>query len=231
MDLEGLGASLLGRVILVSAAAGDVWIPSEFLAGSFSCTILITGGPGGVRRLETERTWSAVMRPTTGKEWSCIATMIRGMGGSVLVAFDVEAPPIPDSFVAFLDSVVAEGRITLTRLFCGLGVRVPAIPDAIFFPVLHSSEARQAAYELLKRVPGRSDHGPWTPLPPEDWTSLLDATVASGYGTVLSDVGESRWVLFWHKPEDSMESKQIRFQKGLAWIQTGMRLLETCSAP
>jgi len=228
MDLEGLGASLLGRVILVSAAAGDVWIPSEFLSGSFSCTILITGSTG-LRRLETERTWSAVMRPVSGKEWSCIATMIRGMGGSVLLAFDAEAPPVPDSFVAFLDSVLAEGRITLTRLFCGLGVRVPAIPDAIFFPMLRTTEQRQAAYELLKRVPGRSDHGPWTPLAPEDWTSLLDATVASGYGTVLSDVGESRWVLFWHKPEDSMESKQIRFQKGLAFIQTGMRLLENCS--
>ena len=230
MDLEGLGASLLGRVILVSAAAGDVWIPSEFLAGSFSCSILITGG-SPVHRLETERTWSAVMRPMSGKEWSCIATMIRGMGGSILLAFDVEAPPVPDSFVAFLDGVVAEGRIVLTRLFCGLGVRVPAIPDAIFFPVLRTVEQRQAAYDLLKRVPGRSDHGPWSPMAPDDWTSLLDATVASAYGTVLSDVGESRWVLFWHKPEDSLESKQIRFQKGFAWIQTGMRLLEESSFP
>jgi len=227
MDLEGFGTSLLGRVLFIAASASDVWLPSEFLSGPFTYTLLITGPNPRLRRLEADYLWSAVLRPTTAKEWSCIATLIRAMGGSLLLVFDVEAPPASEAFVSFLESVVAEGRTTLTRVWCGVGTRIPAIPDAIFFPLLRTMEHRQEAYELLKRLPGRAEHGPWTPLPFEDWTSLLDATIASGYGLLMSDVGEVRWTLFWHRIEDSLEGgHEDRFQKGLSWIQTGTRLLE-----
>ena len=232
MDLEGFGASLLGRVVLVSAEAGDAWIPYEFLPGvsSFSCSILIVGGGPIARPVLAEGEWTFVVRPATAKDWSCVATILRGMGGSVLLVFDVDAPVLPESFVAFMDGVVAEGRTTLTRVWLGVGARVPAIPDAVFFPRLATGAQRQAAYELLKRLPGRREHGPWSALALEDWNSILDATATSGYGIVVSDLEESRWVLFWHNRGDSVTgSKKIRFETGLSWIQTGTRLLEATS--
>lgn len=230
MELEGFGASLVGRALYVYCNDNDAWIPWEFVSGTtYSCRILIAGSDTKhLRCIETEYAWTFVIRPLTPKDWSCIATIIRGMGGaggSVLLAFDIGSPVCPPTFVQFMDTVLSEGRILLTRLWLGKNIEIPSIPDAIFFPLIH--EDYDAIYDMLRRLPARANHGAWTPLPPADWMSIAKATAESGLGMVISDIGEATWQLFWHKVSDSRaEPSHTLVSRGFQMIRSGMALVE-----
>jgi hypothetical protein len=232
MELEGFGASLIGRVVYVVADDGTAWLPWEFIAGTtYSCRILVTGEGATVRLLEASNTWTAVMRPTCSRDWSFIATMVKGGGPTVLLVVDAHAPSLPAAFVSFLDGIVAEGRTTLTQVFVGTHMEIPAVPDALFFPPLPSAAAgaatATAAYEMASRLPGRAGHGPWRPVPAAEWHTLVGATAASDLGVVVSDIGESEWSLFWHKPADSAaEGHGLQVKRGATWMRTGVALLE-----
>ena len=227
MELEGFGASLIGRAIYVFADSQDVWIPWEFITGTqYSCKILITSLKNDFHCLEVENAWTIIVRPQTAKDWSCIATILRGMGGSVLLTFDVGCPKPPDSFLSFLDSIVTEARIVVTRIWVGKGIEIPIVPDAIFFPVQIRS-FNEAVYELLGRLKGRFDHGPYTQMSAGEWRALIDATQQSNLGLVVSDVGEHEWKLFWHKLGDSLTGEKSKmFQTGFSWLRTAMSVLE-----
>ena len=231
MELEGFGASLIGRVVYVVADDGTAWLPWEFIAGTtYSCRILVTGEGAAVRLLEASNTWTAVLRPTCSRDWSFIATMVKGGGPTVLLVVDAHAPPLPAAFVAFLDNVIAEGRTILTRVFVGTRMEIPAVPDALFFPPLSATSgggATTAAYEMVTRLPGRSGHAPWHAMPSSEWQTIVTATAASDLGVVVSDVGESEWSLFWHKPADSAaEGHVLQVKRGATWMRTGVALLE-----
>jgi hypothetical protein len=230
MELEGFGASLVGRVLYVYADAASAWIPWEFVSGTaYSCRLLISGDGPGLRCVEAENSWTAVFRPTCAKDWSCIATVIRGMSPSVLLVFDTHAPPAPPAFISFMDSVVADGRTILTRIWIGQHIEIPAIPDAIFVPALHETEPRksQEIYELFGRLPGRGSHGGWSGMNGNDWNALVKATGDSDLGMVFSDIGEHGWTLFWHKIGDSRaEGHGVMIKRGFTWLRTGMALVE-----
>jgi hypothetical protein len=230
MELEGFGASLIGRVVYVVADDAAAWLPWEFIAGTaYSCRILVTGEGATLRLLEASNTWTAVIRPTSSRDWSFVATMIKGGGATVLLVVDSHAPALPAAFVAFLDSIVAEGRTVLTRVFVGTHMEIPAVPDALFFPPLPAAAAptATAAYEMATRLPGRGGHGPWRPMPSAEWHTVVTATAASDLGVVVSDVGESEWSLFWHKPADSAaEGHGLQVKRGATWMRTGVALLE-----
>ena len=231
MELEGLGASLVGRALYVVADSEHAWIPWEFVSGTaYSCKILITGDGPGLRCVEAENSWTSVFRPTTQKEWACIATMIKGMGHSVLLTIDHHAAVPPATFVGFLDRCIAEG-MTMTRIWIGTHMEIPAIPDAIFFPVLRDATRAAAAYEMIGRLPGRGGHGAWTTMPASEWNALVSATTGSGVGIVVSDVGVFSWTLFWHKVADSAaEGHGVAMKRGLAWLRTGAALVEKLAA-
>lgn len=238
MELEGFGASLVGRTLYVNASYDDAWIPWEFISGvSYNCKLLITGegpvqgpvqGPiQGLRTIEAEQNWTAIFRPVSAKDWSCIATVLRGMGPNTLLVFDAYAPPVPSSFVSYMDGLLADGRTIFTRIWIGMHVEIPAIPDAIFFPVLHDAQHAQDTYALMSRLPSRSSHGPWSGMNANDWSAILNATKESGLGMVISDVGESGWSLFWHKRSDSRpESHALMTKRGLSWARTGFAIVE-----
>lgn len=228
MELEGFGASLIGRAIYVFSDSEHAWIPWEFISGTaYTCRILITGDGAGLRCVEAENTWTVVFRPTTAKDWSCIATIVRGMGPSVLLAFDTHAPPAPPTFISFMDAIVAEGRLVLTRVWIGIHIEIPAIPDAVFCPVFKDAVRMQAFYELATRLPARSEHGSWHAMNSNDWNAMVKATTESDLGMVISDVGESGWSLFWHKLTDSRaEGHGVLVKRGFTWLRTGMALVE-----
>ena len=224
MELEGLGASLVGRAIYVVADAEHAWIPWEFVSGTtYSCKILISGDGPGLRCVEAENTWTAVFRPTTPREWDCIATIIRGMGQTVLLTIDSCAPVPPAAFFTKLDRFIAEG-INITRIWLGT---IQVIPDAIFFPVLHDPGRAQAAYEMISRLPARGGHGGWAAMPVSEWNALVATAAKSNVGIVVSDVGVFSWTLFWHKVADSAaEGHGAAVKRGLAWLRTGAALIE-----
>ena len=237
MELEGLGCSLVGRALYCFCNERNAWIPWEFISGQpYSCRILITGE--GLETLELSHEWTFVVRPgvANGKEWSCLATILRGMGagqggmnsmGSILLVFGLHAPKVPPSFLSFMDGVLAEGRIMLTRVWLGEHIEIPTIPDAIFFPVGANG---QAMYDMIHRLPERNGHTGFT-IAADAWTMIVKATGEQGLGLVVSDIGETRWSLFWHKIADSdTETDKTRFHKGMRLLRLGTQILEQTSS-
>lgn len=230
MELEGFGASLVGRTIYVQASGRDAWIPWEFISGTqYNCKLFITSDSNNYRCLELENTWTMIVRPLVARDWSCIATILKGMGGSILLAFDEGCPKVPESFHTYLESIVQEGRTVLTRVWVGLQVELPVVPDAIFFPVLIQSEVTNI-YTMLMKLPGRNSHGPFSSMSLQEWTAMVEATVQSNVGMVVSDIGESKWSLFWHKLADSDQGENF-VKKGVAWLKTATVFLEKHISP
>jgi hypothetical protein len=229
MELEGFGASLVGRAIYVCASPDVAWVPWEFIAGTpYNYRLLITGDgpPDTQRHIEHEHSWSAVFRPHGPKDWSCIATIVRSMGPTLLIVFDTYAPAPPPSFITFMDSCVADGRTICTRIWIGTHTEIPTIPDAIFFPVLDAG-THAVVYEMIRRLPGRGNHGAWNPMTIVDWDALVQATRTSSVGIVVSDIGESTWNLFWHKLHDSRpETAGVLIKRGFSLMRTGMAIVE-----
>ena len=228
MELEGFGASLLGRAIYVCANHDSAWIPLEFISGTpYSCKLLITGESPGHRCIEAEHTWTAVFKPNQPKDWSVIATVLRGLGPNILLVFDTHAPVAPPTFISYLDGIVLENRTTVTRIWIGEHIEIPVIPDAIFFPIVYDAKHAHDIFAMLKRLPGRGSHGPWFSIPEAEWPSIVKATQDSGLGMVVSDIGESSWSLFWHKLSDSRSENHAHMTKrGLTWLKTGLAILE-----
>jgi hypothetical protein len=231
MELEGLGCSLVGRALYCFCNEQTSWIPWEFISGSpYACRILVCGS--GVDTLELEHDWTFVVRPSgSGKEWSCLATIIKGMSqglgvtGSVLIVFGVGAPKAPPGFLTFMDMVLGEGRTLLTRVWLGEHIEIPAIPDAIFFPL---GVPAHTMYDMIHRLPARGGHEGFTMT--GDWSLIVKATSEQGLGLVVSDIGESRWSLFWHKIADSdTETDTNRFRKGMRLLRLGTHTMERCS--
>jgi hypothetical protein len=227
MELEGFGASLVGRALYVVADYEHAWIPWEFISGTqYAARILISGDGTGMRLLEAENGWGAIFKPTHGRDWSVIATMMKSAGGPILLTFDSHAPAAPASFITFLDSMLAEGRV-ITRIWAGTHVTVPCIPDALLFPPLAEPFRGRAAYEMMRRLPARDGHGAWTAMGTGEWTALVDATSKSNLGILISDIGEKAWTLFWHKLEDSHnELVSVTVKRGLEWLRTGAAIIE-----
>ncbi len=151
------------------------------------------------------------------------------MGPAVLIVFDTHAPPAPPAFISFIDAVLADGRIVVTRVWIGQHIEIPTIPDAIFVPVLNDAVARKAqeVFELFGRLPGRGAHQGWAGMNAHDWTALVKATTESQLGIVLSDIGEQSWTLFWHKIGDSRaEGHGVMIKRGFTWMRTGMAIVE-----
>jgi hypothetical protein len=223
MELEGFSTSLIGRSLYVYAGPEESWIPYEFISGTqYSCKVLIRGAAMSVAEAENE--WTVVFRPTCPRDWSIIATIIRSSIGSVLLAFDAVKPP--ESFITFLDTTVSTSRTLVTRIWIGVGIEIPCIPDAIFFPPITLAQ-QTVVCDVLGRLPARSGHGPWRKLSAADWTSLCQATIASGLGMVVSDVEESEWSLYWHKVADSATTSGLK--QGLALVRAGATILEKYS--
>jgi len=230
MELEGLGCSLVGRALYCFCNEQNCWIPWEFISGTpYACRILVSGS--GLDTLELEHDWTFVVRPSAaGKEWSCLATIIKGMSqglgvsGSILIVFGIGAPKAPPGFLTFMDGVLGEGRILFTRVWLGENIEIPTIPDAIFFPV---GVAAHTMYDMIHRLPGRSGHEGFVMR--GDWSLIVKATGEQGLGLVVTDIGETQWSLFWHKIADSdTETDSSRFRKGMRLIRLGIQVADRC---
>ena len=215
MELEGFGASLIGRAIYI----GGEWIPWEFISGTaYTSRILITGD--GFSQVEIENTWNYIARPSSSKDWSILATIIRGCGGTMLLTINNSAGTIPLSFYSFLDTVIAEGRTVITRVW--LQCMPPCIPDAVFFP----PDIGDASFDILSHLPSRGNHAAFS-ITAKDWKTLASVASDAGLGIVVSDVGENAWNIFWHKPEDSRPANNaVMRRKGISLLKIGTALVE-----
>lgn len=229
MELEGFGASLIGKSIYVVSDDKNAWVPWEFISGvTYSAKILISSNTQtNVCCVEAENTWTVAFRPLNAKDWSCIATTLRGIGSAILLVFDHYAPTPPPSFIHYLDTLLMDEHTVITRIWIGTHVEIPTIPDALIFPPFTDSLRTQDAFEMIQRLPSRNNHGPCTHIQRNEWNALIQATTSSDVGLVVSDVGESKWTLFWHKLQDSRtENHSDILKRGLLWLRTGSVLIE-----
>lgn len=228
MELQGFGTSLVGRAIYVYANSEEAWVPWEFISGvQYSVQILVCGTSHTHRLVEMEHDWNIIVRPQHPKDWSILATLIKGMGGTVLIVFDTDTPKPPSTFLTFLDGTIKEGRTVITRVWIGKAIEIPCIPDAVFFPVPADRRPPVDVYELLYRLPGRNGHEGLAHMTQVEWISLVNATIENGLGIMISDVGEANWSLFWHKLADSrlLHTSAMR-EKGMSLLRTGMKMME-----
>jgi hypothetical protein len=225
MELEGLGVSLVGRNVWYYKPPSHFLlsgIPWEFIQGTnYSMRIYIHGGGHKqIRIAEAERPWTCIWSPSSQRDWSCLATIVRSIGtGSCLIVFD-HVVGIPHTFWSFLDTVQREGRILVTRVW--IHTDAPQwIPDAVFFPPLETSAP---LVSIADSLPARNGHGGWRHG--TDWEAIVQATRDQQLGLVLTDVEESDWTLLWHKPEDSKQPMDVRIPRATQWIETGTALLK-----
>jgi hypothetical protein len=230
MELEGLGVGLHGRPLWVYAGAEHSrfgsGIPWEYIQEiNYSTKILIRGPHSLITTMETD--WTSVWCPQSARDWSCIATLIRSIGvGSCLLVLDHVPHNPPASFWTYLDGIVKEGRTTLTRIW--IHSEVPMwVPDAVFLPPLQDSES-SIALQILQAMPARHNHGAWVYMQPaNNWLDIIRDTRRQGLGLVLSDVQETAWTLFWHKPVDSRMGPETVLTKASAWLDAGTLFLKT----
>lgn len=230
MELEGLGVSLHGRPLWVYAAPHHrrygSCIPWEYIQEiNYTAKILVRGTAVTPTQLETD--WHSVWFPQTARDWSCIATLIRSIGvGACLLVLDRVTHMPPPSFWTYLDGIVKEGRTTVTRIW--IHTEVPQwIPDALFFPPMEDQDA-SLVLQILQAMPARHNHGGWISMhQAHQWLDIVRDTRSQGLGLVLSDVQETAWTLFWHKPADSRPSVEALVGKAAPWLEVATALLKS----
>jgi hypothetical protein len=233
MELEGLGISFVGRQIWAYANERHhrygSCIPWEYIQGvNYSLKLLIQSEKSGKPTLsQAETDWTCVWNPASAKDWSCIATMLRGYSmGNCLLVFDHVNVSAPPTFWSFLENLIREGRVNITRVW--IHTSPPAwIPDAVFFPPLADTEMDIVAKVLLG-LPSRNSHGQCRHFP--TLSNILVATREQGLGVVVTDVEESEWTLLWHRMGDSRPSLEILSERAAYWMEVGVGLLKSHSA-
>ena len=212
MEVEGFGVSLVGRTSWIVGKQ----IPWEYIQGAhYSHKVLIRGSRPTLADIEGD--WNVVWCSPQTKDWSFIATILRGIGVSTcLLVMDHIDPPA--TFWHFLESMV---RGVMTKVW--IHEEAPAfIPDAVFFPPLKASELAEQALHVFQALPARNGHGTWNA---PSWDSIVTATAAQDLGVVVSDVEESTWTLMWHRPDDSRLPTEKSVPIARHWIGLGMEVL------
>jgi len=216
MELEGFGVSLIGRLTWL---CGTDAVPWEFLQSQHVLKLVLRGNRPTLAEAESD--WTCIWNPTQGRDWSCIATILRSVGvGSCMVVLDHVAPP--PTFWSFLDSMMREGRTVVTRVWIH-EEPPPHVPDATFFGPTSNGEAAQHMLEVFSALPARAGHGPWQR--PSDWLSVVQAVHDQGMGLVVSDLDEHAWMLLWHRPVDSRPVIEKRIPIAQHWLRVGMKCL------
>jgi len=174
--------------------------------------MLLTGSPNTTVYGEP---WTYVLYPTTQKDWSCAATILKAFGAGV-VAWTSDLV-VPSSFLRFLESG------SYTRIMMGYVTEPPLLPDAIFFPF--SKTPDPLTLSICKALPSRKGHGAYAVH--TQWDDILSMVAESGMSLLISDIGESTWTLFWYKRSDSIQvTESVAKTQALQLVKAAAALLE-----
>jgi hypothetical protein len=208
MEIEGFGSPLTGHTVWI---VRDAWIPWEFIPQT-PCRMLLTGSAATTVYGEP---WTYILYPTTQKDWSCAATILKAFGSGVVAwTSDLIIPP---SFLRFLESG------TYTRIMMGYTTEPPLFPDAIFFP--HSKTPDPLVLSICKAMPSRKGHAGYTVH--SQWDDIVTMVGDSGMSLLITDVEETKWTLFWYKRSDSTQLTETTGKaQALQLIKAATSLLE-----
>jgi hypothetical protein len=211
MELEGFSASLQGSSIVVMVEKEEeAWIPWEFL--SEGMTILICGKEVPSHRIVRDSyPWNIVWTPTTSRDWSMIATILKATAGPLTLVIDLGGPIPPFAFTEFLDS-----RPLLTKLQIAKKGTIAAFggPRAVIW----SSEIPLATrMEFLRSVQCKETEAAVV--------AAVTAATDSHVQVMACDQGGG-WKLYWIRPDDSWSLVKGLGDMAKCSLRTGMQLLE-----
>jgi len=212
MELEGFTASLQGKIVaMIVEKEEDCWLPYEFLPEGF--TVLLCGKePRSHRMLRDSTPWSVIWSPTTSREWSMLATIIKAAaaaGGHVLLVVDLDAPLPPIPFLEFLETLSSVTLIQLVRTGTPIGH-----PSAI----LWANSCSVASRVNVLRTLGCVEHG-------DSMTAAVAAVIESNV-CIIAAKEDGRWKLYWIRPADSWALVKRLDESAKCSLRTGMALLD-----
>jgi hypothetical protein len=210
MELEGFSASLKGTTIVLVEREEDAWIPWECLPEGM--TVLLCGREVRTHRLLRDSSpWSLIWSPSSSREWSLLATVLKAAGPVTLV-LDLDAPNPSFAFTEFLDTLPSVTKVQLAYVGSSLGIFGP--PNTVIWSDTVSVAARMEVLQTLRYKEGEGTVA-----------AAVNAAKESKVQLMASQV-EGTWKLYWIRPADSWS-----LVKGLGGIargllRTGMVLLD-----
>ena len=211
MELEGFSASLQGLSIVIFVEKDEeAWVPWEFL--SDSTTILICGKDIISHRIVRDSyPWNIIWSPTTSRDWSLIATIIKATSGPLTCVLDLGAPIPPYAFTEFLESrsLLSKLQIAKKGMIGAFGV-----PRAVIW-----SEGVSLGHriEFLRSVHCKETEAAVT--------AAVSAATESNVQVMASDQGGT-WKLYWIRPGDSWSLVKGLDKMAKCSLRTGVKLLE-----
>jgi hypothetical protein len=209
MELEGFSSSLQGKsIVIVIEKEEDAWIPWECLTES--TTILVCGKePRKHRILRDSAPWSLIWSPSTSREWSMLATVIKAIG-SVILVLDLNAPLPPFAFIEFLESLPSVTKVQIVQK----GIGVFGTPHTVIWSEGVLIGSRMEVLQTLRYREG------------EAAVTAASAAAKESNVQLMASQEEGAWKLYWIRPADSwMLIKQVE-EFARCSLRTGMKLLD-----
>ena len=209
MELEGFNTSLQGTTVaIVVDREEEVWIPWECLVQE-GIHILLCGKESRSHKvLQYSYSWNLVWSPTTSKEWSMLATVLKAMTGPIMLVLDLGAPIPPFAFTEFLDTLPMLTKIQIATPGTSLGVF--GHPTSIFWSDGVSLESRMEAIRTVSL---------------EAVTAATTAVKDSKVQLLASNL-EGSWKLYWIRSADSWALVKRLGETAKGLLHTGLLLLE-----
>jgi hypothetical protein len=211
MELEGFSASLQGYSIVVLVEKDEeAWIPWEFL--SEGMMILICGKEIPSHRiLRDSYSWNIVWTPTTSRDWSMIATILKATAGPLTIVLDLGSPIPPFAFTEFLET-----RSSLTKIQIAKKGTLGAFgtPRAVIWSSGISLEQRM---DFLRSVQCKETESAVV--------AAVTAATDSNVQVMACDQGGG-WKLYWIRAGDSWSLVKELGKMAKCSLRTGMQLLE-----
>jgi len=210
MELEGFSASLQGYSIVVLVEKDEeAWIPWEFL--SEGMMILICGKEIPSHRiLRDSYSWNIVWTPTTSRDWSMIATILKATAGPLTIVLDLGSPIPPFAFTEFLET-----RSSLTKIQIAKKGTLGAFgtPRAVIWSSGISLEQRM---DFLRSVQCKETESAVV--------AAVTAATDSNVQVMACDQGGG-WKLYWIRAGDSWSLVKELGKMAKCSLRTGMQLL------
>jgi hypothetical protein len=210
MELEGFSASLKGTTLVLVEREEDAWIPWECLPEGM--TILLCGKEVRTHRLVRDSaSWSLIWSPTSSREWSLLATILKAIGPVTLV-LDLDALIPPFAFTEFLDTLPSVMKVQLAYVGSSLGIFGP--PNTVIWSDSISIAARMEVLQTLRYKEGEAAVA-----------AAVNAAKDSKVQLMASQV-EGSWKLYWIRPADSWSLVKGLGGTARGLLRTGMVLLD-----
>ena len=210
MELEGFSASLQGTTIVFVEREEDAWIPWECLPEGM--TILLCGKEVRTHRMVRDSaSWSLIWSPTSSREWSMLATVLKAAGPVILV-LDLGAPIPPFAFTEFLETLPSVTKVQLAYAGSSLGIFGPV--RSVIWSDTISVAARMEVLQTLRYKEGDAAVAAAVTAAKESHVQLMASQV------------EGSWKLYWIRPADSWSLVKGLGGTARGLLRTGMVLLD-----